>query len=131
MRRASATHFARPSRSVLMVPRGSRSRARAEEPPARDPCASWSRNLETPARVRRQHCDARCVRPPVLLGPRRTSRPARTTDELLDLTKRHAELPRGPRSLLATAAHVDIKPELPRRATDGQLIEHPVRGALQ
>ena len=97
----------------------------------RDPCASWSRNLETPARVRRQHCYARCVRPPVLLRPRRTGRPAGTTDELLDLTKCHAELLRGPRRLLATAAHVDIESELPRRATDGQLIQHPVRGALQ
>ena len=82
-------------------------------------------------RVRRQHCYARCVGPPVLLRPRRTGRPAGTTDEVLDLTKCHAELLRGERSLLATTAHVDIESELPRRAADGQLIQHPVRGALQ
>ena len=90
--------------TILTCPRHTVTRS-CEEQHRSGPAPSWSRNLETPARVRRQHCHARGVRPPVLLRPRRTGRPAGTTDELLDLTKCHAELLRGPRSLLATAAH--------------------------
>src|SRR5204862_1435180 len=61
-------------------------------------------NPETPAHVRRQHRDAGCVRPPVLLRPRRAGRPADATDELLDFGRCHAELLCGPCHFLATVA---------------------------
>ena len=90
-----------------------------------------SRNLETPARVRRQRGDAGGVRPPVLLRPRRAGRPAGATDELLDLTKCHAELLRGPRRLLATAAHAGhrVRAAAPRDRWPADTASRPRRTA--
>src|ERR1700680_1888586 len=90
---------------------------------------SRCRNPETPAPVRCQRRDAGCVRPPVLLRPRRAGWPAGTTDELLDFGRCHAESLRGPCRFLAAAAHVYGEVQLPSRVADGQLIEHSIRGA--
>src|SRR6185503_7372152 len=93
------------------------------------PSSRW--NPQTVARVSSQHRDAGCIRPPVLLRPRRSSRPSGTTDELLDCPWGQAELLRGPCRLRAAAARVHVESELASRVADGELIEHAVRGAEQ
>ena len=66
------------------------------------------RNPEASARGRSEHRDAGRERP-VFAGPRRTRRPSRAADELLDFLRRHAKLLSGPRRFLPAAA----QPHLP------------------
>ena len=67
--------------------------------------------------MRGQRRDAGGVCPPVLLGPWRT--------------RRHLEPRRRPCGLLAATALMYLDAAITRRAAQGQLIQHSVRGALQ
>src|SRR2546425_12630931 len=93
--------------------------------------SSYCWKPETLARVRRQCGDAGRVRPPMFLCPRRTGWTAATGNELLEFARHHAEALRRPCRFIATAAQLHLEPKLPGRVEDGQLIQHPVRGALQ
>ena len=71
--------------------------------------ASAARNSDCAACARSQHRDAGCVRPSMLLRPRRAGRAAGTADELLDRASRDAEVLRGQRRFLAAAAHLHVE----------------------
>ena len=86
---------------------------------------------EAHSRVRRQRCDGRRVRPPMLLRPRRTRRAAGTGHERLDLVWRYPKAHRRQLDFLAAPAQPHLEPLSFRRAAEGALVQHPVSGALE
>src|SRR5947207_6373570 len=88
-------------------------------------------NPEATTHMRGQRRDAGGVCPPVLLGSWRTRRAASAIDERFHVVRAHLEPRRRPCGLLAATALMYLDAAITRRAAQGQLIQHSVRGALQ